>query len=261
MYEDFLHTLLDMAETVSMRYWRNPNLQVQIKADNSLVTKADKEVESVVRGLLRKTYPQHSIFGEEFSSEEGTESQYMWVIDPIDGTKPFVNGLDTFSNMICLLKDNIPIVSAIGFPAKGERYIGINNKAYVYTKKDVVKGATACVRELAVSLAPLSACTVSFSDKGMFAAGELKKVENIISRSKGCIGYGDSYNYCCMARGDDIVVVESGLKPYDFFPLIPIVKGAGGNITDWNGRDFIFESRGRVIAGGYAFEEAKTFLQ
>lgn len=263
MNAEFLHKVLDAAEAISMPQWRRKDLQVKTKTDGSRVTKVDLEVESAIRAMLRQTYPQHSIFGEELATEKRSHSPYTWVIDPIDGTEAYITGSAMFSHMICLLKDRVPIASAIGFPAKKERYMGIDGRAYLHTHSEKnQKTPYIYRREIKIAETLLSRCTVHFTHTKMFTKEEFECVQTVADHSKGIVERGDSYNYCRLAAGDTIIVIECDLKPYDFFPLIPIVKGAGGVILDWRGDVLTFASSGRIVAGCVgAVTQAQVFLQ
>ena len=239
----FLNTLLDTAGDITLHHFGADNLNVESKADDSPVTIADTLAEKTLRALIKQSYPEHGILGEEFGVES-SDADYMWIIDPIDGTRAFMNGIDTFANMVGLLHRGVPIMSAVGFPARGERYIGIDNKAYL-------NGV-----EIMASTAPLSECKLSYTGAYMFTPDEFDAVEMVALRSDGVIEGGDAYNYCRMACGDNRVVVESDLKPYDFLPLIPIINGAGGTITDWNGNTLTLNSGTQVVAGGGAYGDA-----
>ena len=243
MNTNFLNDLLDTASKITLEYFGADNLNVESKADNSPVTVADKLAERTLRALIKQSYPDHGIFGEEFGMEN-PDAEYMWVIDPIDGTRAFMNNIDTFANMVGLLHRGVPIMSAVGFPARGERYIGIDDKAYL-------NGL-----EITASSAPLNECKVAYTGAYMFNSDEFDTVEMLASRCEGVIEGGDAYNYCRVACGDNRVVVESDLKPYDFLPLIPIINGAGGTITDWNGNALTLNSGEQVVAGGGAYGDA-----
>ncbi len=248
MNEKFLNNLLDTASSITMEYFGEDNLNIDIKADNSPVTMADRLIEKTLRALIRQSYPDHGILGEEFGADN-LEAEYVWIIDPIDGTRAFMNGITTFSNMVCLIHRGVPLMSGIGFPARGERYIGIEGKAYL-------NGV-----EIVASTAPLSECKVSYTGAYMFSSDEFDAVEMVAMRSAGVMEGGDAYNYCRMACGDKRVIVESDLKSYDFLPLVPIVTGAGGMITDWNGNNLTLNSDGQVVAGGGAYSEVLGALK
>ncbi|MGB1361136.1 MAG: inositol monophosphatase family protein [Alphaproteobacteria bacterium] len=242
MDKNFINTLLDAAGDITLNYFNSDNLHIETKADDSPVSKADKDAETVIRGLIKQSYPEHGIIGEEFGCEnEGAE--YTWIIDPIDGTRAFINGIDTFANMVCLLHNDKPILSGIGFPAKSQRYIAYDNKTFV---NEI---------ETTVGVHNLSDCKVSYSLSEMFTADEFKTVEKITAFTQGAKVGGDAYNYCRMTAGDNLIVMESDLKPYDFLPLVPIIKNAGGYIADWNGNELTLQSGNQVIATPFEMNE------
>ena len=247
MNVNFLNKLMDTASDITMPYFKSNNFNIESKQDGSPVTIADKESELALRKLINEAYPDHGILGEEFGSENA-DAQYVWIIDPIDGTKAFVSQIDTFANMVGLLKNGVPIMSAIGFPAKGERFIGIGGVAYL--NGEIITASTA----------NLSDCDVCFCGSYMFDEQETKQVENVIASSGGTIVEGDAYNYCRMACGDSRIIIESDLQAYDFLPLVPIVNGAGGRVTDWAGDILTMDSSMQVISGGTAYDSAIKLL-
>lgn len=243
---EFLNKLMDVAGEITMPFF-GADLNIESKQDDSPVTIADQKSERALRDLINQTYPDHGILGEEFGAENET-AEYVWIIDPIDGTRAFINHIDTFANMVGLLKDGVPIMSAIAFPARNERYIGINGKAYLNGE------------EISASTHDLSECDVCFCGEYMFDEDELPRVNKVIENAKGKIVGGDAYNYCRMACGDPRVIIESDLQAYDFLPLVPIVNGAGGSVTDWKGETLTMHSDLQVISGGSAYKQALEIL-
>ena len=241
MNRDFLNKLMDVSGEITMGFFGS-DLNVQSKNDDSPVTIADQESERALRDMINQTYPEHGILGEEFGAEK-QDAEYVWIIDPIDGTRAFINHIDTFANMVGLLKNGVPIMSAVAFPAKGERYMGIDGKAFLNEQP------------ISASSHDLSACDVCFCGEYMFDKEEWATVQNVIDHAKGTIVGGDAYNYCRMACGDARVMVESDLHPYDYLPLVPIVEGAGAHISDWQGDVLTMHSTMQVIAGGSAYQQ------
>ena len=121
----FANLLADDASKISMKYFRK-TLKIQNKDDESPVTIADKETEQIIREQIRKNYPNHGILGEEYE-DENLDSEFIWVIDPIDGTRSFIAGHKDFGNLISLLHNNKPVIGIINCPAHNERWLGIKN--------------------------------------------------------------------------------------------------------------------------------------
>ncbi|MBR1121333.1 histidinol-phosphatase [Bradyrhizobium lablabi] len=216
------------------------------------VTEADRAAEAVMRRLIKANFPQHGIVGEEFGSER-EDAEYVWVLDPIDGTKSFIAGFPIWGTLIALLHKGTPVYGMMHQPYIGERFSGDNGMAS-YTGPTGVRRLT--VRRCA-SLKDATSYTTSpllmnAADRAQFA-----KVEAEVKLTR----YGgDCYSYCMLAAGHLDLVVETELKPYDIAALIPIVNGAGGIVTDWDGKPA--QSGGRIVAAGdpRVHEEALKLL-
>lgn len=245
---DFINTLLDASRDVVMGYFRNPHLSIDTKADQTPVSIADRESEIIIRKLIEQFYPDHGIIGEEFGITN-RDVDHIWIIDPIDGTKAFIAGIDTFANMVCLLHKGIPILSGIGFPARNERYIAIDGITYL-------NGETITVQHH-----ELINCSLCYTDPSMFKSTQIQQVTAIKAITQDENIGGDAYNYCRLAGGDARVVMEADLQPYDFLPLVPIIENAGGTITDWNGHPLTLTSTGEAIATPHDHTIAINALQ
>lgn len=233
---DFASTLADIAQPVARRYFRQP-LQVESKADASPVTIADREIEHLLRGYIRDRFPDHGILGEEYGSEQ-LASEFVWAVDPIDGTKSFVSGMPTFGTLIALLRGSRPYLGVIDMPALGERWVGLAGQASVFNGEP-------CRTRKGVGLA--DAVLYSTSPE-QFAGADLPRYA-ALSRAVGLHRYGgDCYAYGLLASGLIDAVVEATLQPYDYLSLVPIIEGAGGVVTDWESRALHIESDGRVLA-------------
>lgn len=241
-YLDFAGRLADAAAEVTGVYFRTP-LEVSDKTAPDgqdgfdPVTEADRRVEAVVRDLIQQTYPDHGILGEEQPPKAG-DSRYCWVIDPIDGTRAFISGVPTWGTLIALHDGERPIIGVMDQPFTGERFIGSPDGAEL-------NGKSLSVRRCA----DLSDATMYTTDPDMFetkdqieAFGALEK--RVRLRRFG----GDCYAYCMLALGLVDLVVEGDLEPYDIQALIPIIEGAGGIVTAWDGGPA--ENGGLVIAAG-----------
>ncbi len=237
---DFAGRLADSAGRVVRHYFRAP-LAIDSKADDTPVTIADREAEQAMRALIESHWPEHGIIGEEFGSLR-EDADYVWVLDPIDGTRAFITGKPMFGTLIALLQDGAPIIGVIDQPVSGERWTGATGRP-----TDFNGGAAATRRCAGLNDAILNATTPD-----MFQGGDSARFGALGAAAKETHYGGDCYAYGLLASGFIDVIAEADLKPYDFCALIPVVEGAGGIMTDWQGRALDLASDGRVIASGDA---------
>lgn len=235
LYE-FAVALADVARPLACEYFRMP-LDVEAKADSSPVTRADREIETLLRRLILERYPEHGIFGEEHAPVN-LQSEHVWVLDPIDGTKSYISGMPTFGTLIAFLKDKRPQIGVIDMPALNERWVGRQGHQTTFNGE---RCTTRSGRRLAQAV-------VYSTSPDIFSAEDLPRYERM-SREAGMRRYGgDCYSHGLLASGWIDGVVEAGLQPYDYLALCPVIEGAGGVITDWCGGPLGFESDGRVLA-------------
>jgi myo-inositol-1(or 4)-monophosphatase len=204
------------------------------------VTAADRAAETAMRALIRNTFPDHGVVGEEFGDER-TEAEYVWVLDPIDGTKSFIAGMPAWGTLIGLTRHGKPVFGLMHQPFIGERFSGDRESAHYRGPAGPRALRTRpCERITDAILFTTSPLLMDAADRADFG-----RVENVVRLSR----YGgDCYAYCMLAAGHVDLVIETGLKPYDIVPLIPIVEGAGGVITTWEGGPA--EAGGRIVAAG-----------
>lgn len=226
------------AAEVSLKYFRG-SIDVELKADESPVTRADRETEATLRQAIADRFPDHGIFGEEYGSE-GLERDTLWVIDPIDGTKSFISGSPLFGLLVAVLQGGKPVAGVIRMPALGECYAGApgigsdRNGAPLTCRKGVaLADAFLCLNEANGILARQPAVFDRLMQVGRYRR----------------FSY-DCYPYAQLASGLVDAVVDYDLQPYDFLPVAPVVEAAGGVITDWEGRPLTLQSDGRVVAAG-----------
>ena len=204
------------------------------------VTAADRAAEQTMRALIRKTFPQHGIVGEEFE-DEGTNAAYVWVLDPIDGTKSFIAGMPAWGTLIGLLKNGLPVYGMMHQPFIGEHFTGDGASArYRGPAGDRRLNVRACADLSDATLYTTSPLLMSERERGAF--------EKVQAKARLARYGGDCYAYCMIAAGFVDVVIETGLKPHDIVALIPIIEGAGGIVTDWSGESAT--QGGRIIAAG-----------
>lgn len=204
------------------------------------VTAADQAAENAMRALIRQTFPHHGIVGEEFGAERA-DAEYVWVLDPIDGTKSFISGMPAWGTLIALTRFGEPVFGMMNQPFIGERFSGDGGAARYR--------GPAGTRDLRVRTCGQLSDAVLFttSPRLMTSAdcAAFGRVEEAVRLSR----YGgDCYAYCMLAAGHVDLVIETELKSYDVIPLVPIIAGAGGVVTTWeNGPP---HAGGRIVAAG-----------
>jgi histidinol phosphatase-like enzyme (inositol monophosphatase family) len=207
------------------------------------VTAADRDAERVIRALIEQAFPGHGIFGEELGVKAAA-GRYVWSLDPIDGTRAFICGLPSWTTLIALLEDNVPVLGLIDVPTLDERYVGF-------------AGATGLKASECRSLKEARAST---TDPYLFAGAEAEGFERL-RRTTRVTRYGlDAYAYARLAAGSIDLVAESGLKPHDYHALIPVVRAAGGVIGNWRGEDDFSDGQVLAAATRELFEEAVGVL-
>jgi myo-inositol-1(or 4)-monophosphatase len=204
------------------------------------VTAADRAAETSMRTLIREHFPDHGIIGEEFGDER-TDAEYVWVLDPIDGTKSFIAGMPAWGTLIALTRFGEPVYGMMHQPFTKERFTGDGGQARYRgpagARELRVRRCEALADALLMTTSPL---LMKEADRGAFA-----KVERAARLSR----YGgDCYAYCMLAAGHVDLVIETELKPYDILPLMPIIAGAGGIVTSWAGGPP--KAGGRIVAAG-----------
>jgi len=229
-------------------------LLVEAKGDASPVTEADRAAERAMRDLLAARFPEHGIWGEEYGPErEGAE--WLWVLDPIDGTRAFLTGRPLFGTLIALLHHGVPVLGIIDQPVTGERWTGVAGEATRFTSP--MGGTPRCRPCARMAEAELS-CTAP----DLFAPGDDERFARLREAARRVTWGGDCYGYGLVALGLVDVVAESGLKPWDWAALVPVIEGAGGSVTDWAGAPLRLGAAGHVLALGDAalLEEACALL-
>jgi histidinol phosphatase-like enzyme (inositol monophosphatase family) len=231
--------LVDASGAIVRRYFRS-RLAVIDKSDLSPVTAADREAESIIRTIIEARRPDDGIIGEEHG-QKNVDADYVWVIDPIDGTKAFITGRPTFGTLVALLYRGRPVLGIIDQPVIGDRWIGAAGRA------TTLNGAPARVR----ACTGLAAATLSATTPDMFTGvDDAQAFRRVAAAAKLTVYGGDCYAYGLLAAGFQDLVIEAALNLYDFAALAPVITGAGGQITDWQGRALDLHSDGRVIAAG-----------
>tara|TARA_Y100000816_G_C26040612_1_gene545023 strand:- start:78 stop:881 length:804 start_codon:yes stop_codon:yes gene_type:complete len=245
--------LADAAREISLFYFKR-KFKVITKNKNEFdpVTIADIKIQKELNKAILSTFPDHSIFGEEESFIK--QGEYEWCIDPIDGTKSYIQGVPLWGTLISLSKNKRIILGLADIPALDERYLGYSNFAYKIknNKKKMLKVS---------NTNKLSHVILNTTSPYVFAnKKDQKSFERLSKKTKSTRLGGDCYSYCLLADGHVDIVVESGLKPWDIRALEPIITNAGGIIRTWENKE-IFNG-GRVIACNKKkiFIESKSIL-
>ncbi|MYZ47691.1 histidinol-phosphatase [Propylenella binzhouense] len=239
----FLHELADAAGRAILPHFR-AELAVENKAEAGFdpVTIADRAAEAAMREMISRRFPDHGVIGEEYGPER-TDAEFVWVLDPVDGTRAFISGLPLWGVLIGLKRAGEPMLGMVAQPYIGERFYGTGSEAW-FERGSLRK-------PLRVRSCPgLSAATLSATSPTMFTAAERAQFGRL-EREARLVRYGyDCYAYAMVAAGFVDCVVESGLGPYDIEPIVPIILGAGGRVTDWAGVPK--RGGGQVLATGDA---------
>jgi histidinol phosphatase-like enzyme (inositol monophosphatase family) len=242
---DYLPVALAAADAAAaaVRPYFRSGLQADDKADDSPVTLADRAAEQAMRAVLAKHCPDHAIIGEEFGESGTSASGYRWVLDPIDGTRAFITGRTTFGTLIALMQDETPVLGIIDQPITRERWVGVAGRATEFTGP--LGGSAGCRPCPDLGQAELSCTSPDIFDA---------ETRPIFERLRGAVRRtswgGDCYSFGLLALGQIDLIVEDGLKPWDWAALVPVITGAGGSVTDWTGAPLAIGGRGDVIALG-----------
>jgi histidinol phosphatase-like enzyme (inositol monophosphatase family) len=239
-----LKTLLDAA-TVAAEHTL-PRFRTELAVDNKLatgfdpVTDADREAERAIRVLLGERFPDHGIIGEEME-DKTTTGRHAWIIDPIDGTRAFITGVPVWGTLLGLLVDGRAVAGLMAQPFTGEVYLSLPGHTRYYRGTDSSTLRTSGVTELG------RARVTATSPDLFLRSGNLMAEWTAIRDRALTVRYGlDCYGYALLAAGHIDVVVEAGLKNVDIAPMVPIIRGAGGVVTTWDGGDP--EDGGNVLA-------------
>jgi myo-inositol-1(or 4)-monophosphatase len=204
------------------------------------VTAADRAAEATMRALIKRSFPEHGIVGEEYGNEHA-HAEYVWVLDPIDGTKSFISGMPIWGSLIGLMRNGAPVFGMMHQPFVRERFTGDGGAAhYRGPAGERALHVRPCANLADAMLFTTSPQLMNADDRTAFG-----RVEAAVKLSR----YGgDCYPYCMLAAGHVDLVIEAGLKQHDIVALIPIIEGAGGIITSWEGESAA--KGGRVVAAG-----------
>ena len=228
----------DVSGKIIKKYFRK-NIKIRFKTDNTPVTTADKEAEEKIRDLILKKAPECGYYGEELG-KFNLNNEYVWVVDPIDGTKSFMGGSPLFGTLMGLMKNNTPYLGVLNQPILKERWIGIANKETKYNNMKVRTKKAKKLKGLKM-----------YATSPMMFAGKSQKVYRSVRSKIGETHFGTNcYAHGLLASGFIDVVLEANLKPYDYIASVAIISGAGGRFTDWKGNNLNLKSDGKILASG-----------
>lgn len=232
----FIHDLATASGKMIAPFFRSGGL-AENKAeagDFDPVTEGDRAGETIMRRMITESFPDHGIIGEEYGSERA-DAEYVWVLDPIDGTRSFVAGIPTWGTLIGLLHKGRPVAGMMHQSFTGERFFGDGKQAFYHGPDGERRlGTRPC--------GALDEATLFTSDSRMFEGREREAYFSVENQVRLARFSADCYAYCMLAAGHVDLVIETRLKPHDIVALIPIIEGAGGIISSWNG--------GSAAAGG-----------
>lgn len=238
-YADFASQLAAVSGPIVLEHFRG-DPEVSSKADSSPVTVADRAAEAAMRAAIEARFPDHGIIGEEYGAQHG-DATFVWVLDPIDGTRAYIAGLPVFGTLIALCQDGEPIVGVIDHPALKERWRGVAGQ------QSTLNGEPAACR----GCARLADATLFATAPEMFTGDDMGRFQACAKIAKNTRYGTDCYGYAMVASGHGDVVIEASMGLFDFLALRPVIEGAGGTITDWHGAPLTLASAtGKVVAAG-----------
>lgn len=236
--QTYLETILaitDQAEDIPKRYFRQ-KLDIIHKGDDSPVTMADQTCERFIRDALATHFPDHSILGEEYGhSDKG--GAWLWIIDPIDGTRSFISGMPLYSMLIALLRDGVPQIGVVRMPELGEVFTGSRDGAFLNGDRLATSKVTA-----------LSDAYLYINEGNKIALADPELFQRLCKSGREQRLSYDGYPHMLVAMGHADACIDYDLEPYDYLPLVPVIAAAGGVITDWQGAPLDLNSDGRVLS-------------
>ncbi len=253
-FEAFVERLAQVSGEVILPFFRSA-IGAEDKSSGGVfdpVTEADRGAEAAMRRLIAQTFPAHGVIGEEYGQDR-PDAEYVWVLDPIDGTKSFVAGMPTWGTLIGLMHRGRPVYGMMAQPFTRERYYGDGKRARLRTLANARGDAPPSewvIRSLRTrACASLREATLMTTSPLLIRDDADRKAYTRVERETRMPRYGgDCYAFCALAAGFVDLVIETNLKPYDIVALTPIIEGAGGVVTTWDGEDAA--NGGRIVAAG-----------
>ena len=234
----FAERLADESGAIIRRYFRS-GFDVIDKPDQSPVTIADREAEAAIRRLIAEHHPQHGVIGEEHGADR-PDAEFVWVIDPIDGTAAWIAGIPVYGTLIAVARARRPWLGVIDLPATKERLTGVAGASAFHNGR-----AIRCRTAVKAEDAFMTSSNPRFlTDEERIILGRLDRVVRFTQYGGSCYAYG------CLARGRTDIAIDGGFDPYDVFAPLAIIEGAGGVASDWQDRPIDLDWKGQIIAAG-----------
>lgn len=215
------------------------SFDLEIKEDLSPVTSVDKRVEDTLRQLIADKFPDHGILGEE-RADTAPDAEFKWIIDPIDGTLPFLAGLPVFGTLIALVCGDAPVIGVIDMPMTNDRWLGCDGQQT--TRNNRPASCRSCD--------DLSQAMMSTSNPNFYNDTDKPALARMNAATRWCVYGGSCMTYGQLASGRIDVGIEVAYNIHDYLALVPVINGAGGKITDWNGANLTVHSGDRFVATG-----------
>lgn len=236
----FAEELADASRALIRSRFRR-NVDVEMKPDNTPVTATDLEVEALLRSMIADRYPSHGVIGEEHPASAAA-SEFVWVLDPIDGTRSFIAGRPVFGTLIALTEDTLPVLGVVDIPITEERWVGARGHP------TLLNGAVARTRACRTAgHAILLATSPEYLDGD--AASPFSKVA---AASRFTIYDAGTQGYGLVASGHADIMIAARYGIVDYLAAVPVIEGAGGVVRDWNGAPLTLHSGDRIVALGDA---------
>jgi len=224
-FSEFINYLVKISSQIIKKYYLK-KITIYYKTDHSPVTIADREAEENMRHLIMNHFPEHGIIGEEFGIYQ-PDAEYQWILDPIDGTKSFIHGVPTFGTLVALLHQGKPMIGAIHLPVQEELLLGDNEVTEL-------NGRTVRMREC---LDVTEATLLTTDHLHITRTQNAQKFNQLIQKVKLYRTWGDCFGYYLLATGRADIMIDPVMHVWDVMALIPIIRGAEGQISDYQGND------------------------
>ena len=206
----------------------NTNVEVEIKADRTPVTRADRESEELIREHITRHFPSHEIVGEEGGTKKG-DTGFRWIVDPIDGTKTFIHGVPFYGVLIGVEVAGLPSVGVIYMPALDEMICAATGLGCLWNGRKASVSKTAKLSDAVLLTTNVSSCMARSNAYGKLAAA-----------TKFNRTWGDCYGYALVATGRAEIMLDPAMNPWDCAPMLPILREAGGHFSSWSGKETIY---------------------
>ncbi|MEM6884106.1 MAG: histidinol-phosphatase [Verrucomicrobiota bacterium] len=246
---EFTEHLAKLSGELIRPYFRSDSMDVQKKDDRTIVTRADREAEELMRTEIERAYPEHGIIGEEFGNTRA-DAEYVWVLDPIDGTISFAAGVPLFGTLIGLLKNGQPVAGCIHQPILDILCLGDNENTTVNGERRQIRPCS-----------QIPDATMLITDPGLVEPHQnYTSFENLRREVDTFRTWGDCFAYLQLVTGRADIAMDPIMNPWDLLPLVPVVRGAGAVFTGWDGSD-VTNATSCVAAGAEIHAEVIAKLR